>query len=88
MGVIIGSGIGGIRTHEVQNERYLEGGPSRISPFYIPMMIPDIASGIVSELAEGLSRAEDVDLDRAARLVRERLVPFLEEHKDGFRLEG
>ncbi|MGH7565934.1 MAG: beta-ketoacyl-ACP synthase II [Gemmatimonadota bacterium] len=47
-GVIIGSGIGGIRTHEVQNERYLAGGPSRISPFYIPMMIPDIASGVVS----------------------------------------
>ncbi|MFN2383280.1 MAG: beta-ketoacyl-ACP synthase II [Gemmatimonadota bacterium] len=48
VGVIIGSGIGGIGTHEVQNARYLEGGPSRISPFYIPMMIPDIASGIVS----------------------------------------
>jgi len=32
----------------VQNQRYLNGGPSRISPFYIPMMIPDIASGIVS----------------------------------------
>jgi 3-oxoacyl-[acyl-carrier-protein] synthase II len=48
VGVIIGSGIGGIGTHEVQNERYLNGGPSRISPFYIPMMIPDIASGIVS----------------------------------------
>lgn len=48
VGVIIGSGIGGIGTHEVQNERYLKGGPSRISPFYIPMMIPDIASGIVS----------------------------------------
>ena len=48
VGVIIGSGIGGIETHEIQNKRYLEGGPSRISPFYIPMMIPDIASGIVS----------------------------------------
>jgi 3-oxoacyl-[acyl-carrier-protein] synthase II len=46
--VIIGSGIGGIATHEIQNERYLDGGPSRISPFYIPMMIPDIASGVVS----------------------------------------
>jgi len=48
IGVIIGSGIGGIGTHEEQNQRYLEGGPSRISPFYIPMMIPDIASGVVS----------------------------------------
>lgn len=48
VGVIIGSGIGGIATHETQNRRYLEGGPSRISPFYIPMMIPDMASGVVS----------------------------------------
>ena len=48
VGVIIGSGIGGIATHEIQNRRYLEGGPSRISPFYIPMMIPDMASGVVS----------------------------------------
>lgn len=48
VGVIIGSGIGGIGTHEIQTSRFIEGGPTRISPFYIPMMIPDIASGIVS----------------------------------------
>jgi 3-oxoacyl-[acyl-carrier-protein] synthase II len=48
IGVIIGSGIGGIGTHETQTARFVEGGPGRISPFYIPMMIPDIASGIVS----------------------------------------
>jgi 3-oxoacyl-[acyl-carrier-protein] synthase II len=48
VGVIIGSGIGGIGTHEIQTSRFLQGGPSRISPFYIPMMIPDIASGVVS----------------------------------------
>lgn len=48
VGVIIGSGIGGIGTHETQTSRFLEGGPSKISPFYIPMMIPDIASGVVS----------------------------------------
>ncbi|HKY60725.1 MAG TPA: beta-ketoacyl-ACP synthase II [Gemmatimonadota bacterium] len=48
VGVIIGSGIGGIATHEEQNRRYLDGGPSRISAFYIPMMIPDMASGMVS----------------------------------------
>lgn len=48
VGVIIGSGIGGIETHEIQNARYLNGGPSRISPFYIPMMIPNMASGVVS----------------------------------------
>ena len=48
IGVIIGSGIGGIGTHEVQTARFLDGGPGKISPFYIPMMIPDIASGVVS----------------------------------------
>jgi 3-oxoacyl-[acyl-carrier-protein] synthase II len=48
IGVIIGSGIGGIETHEEQNRKYLEGGPDRISPFYVPMMIVDIAAGLVS----------------------------------------
>lgn len=57
-------------------------------PYRLAYEVGTIASGIVSELAEGLTRAEDVDLERAAQLVRERLVPFLEEHKDGFRLEG
>ncbi|MFH1069275.1 MAG: beta-ketoacyl-ACP synthase II [Candidatus Glassbacteria bacterium] len=47
-GVIIGSGIGGIETHQVQHTRYINGGPSRISPFYVPMMISDMAAGYVS----------------------------------------
>ena len=47
-GVIIGSGIGGIETHEVQHGRYLQSGPSRISPFFVPMMISDMAAGYVS----------------------------------------
>jgi len=45
---IIGSGIGGIKTFETQHERYLNRGPSRISPFFIPMMISDMVSGLVS----------------------------------------
>jgi kynurenine 3-monooxygenase len=57
-------------------------------PYRLAYEVGAIAGRIVSELSEGLSRAEDVDLGRAARLVRERLVPFLEEHSDGFRLEG
>ncbi|MFN2433547.1 MAG: beta-ketoacyl-ACP synthase II [Gemmatimonadota bacterium] len=48
IGVVIGSGIGGIETHEEQNRKYLEGGPDRISPFYVPMMIVDIAAGLVA----------------------------------------
>jgi kynurenine 3-monooxygenase len=57
-------------------------------PYRLAYQVGTLASGIVSELSEGLSRAEDVDLDRAARLIRERLVPFVEEHSDGFRPAG
>jgi 3-oxoacyl-[acyl-carrier-protein] synthase II len=49
-GVIVGSGIGGISTIEVQHTRYMQGGPGRISPFFVPMMISDIASGRISML--------------------------------------
>lgn len=48
IGVIIGSGIGGIRTFEEQARICREKGPGRVSPFFIPMMIPDMGSGYVS----------------------------------------
>ncbi|MDQ8163087.1 MAG: beta-ketoacyl-ACP synthase II, partial [Gemmatimonadota bacterium] len=48
MGVIIGSGIGGIRSFEDQHDVYRSLGPGKISPFFIPMFIGDIAAGIVS----------------------------------------
>lgn len=48
VGVIIGSGIGGIATFEDQARVMQERGPQRISPFFIPMFISDIASGLVS----------------------------------------
>jgi 3-oxoacyl-[acyl-carrier-protein] synthase II len=47
-GVLIGSGIGGIQTFEEQCQLLLERGPRRVSPFFVPMFIPDIASGLVS----------------------------------------
>ena len=47
-GVIIGSGIGGIGTFEEQCKIYLTVGARRVSPFFVPMFIPDIAAGIVS----------------------------------------
>ncbi|MBK6305560.1 MAG: beta-ketoacyl-ACP synthase II [Gemmatimonadetes bacterium] len=47
-GVIIGSGIGGIRIFEEQHDVYRDRGPSKISPFFIPMFISDMAAGIVS----------------------------------------
>ena len=48
MGVIFGSGIGGIRTFEEQHTVLMQKGARRISPFFIPMMIPDMTSGQVS----------------------------------------
>ena len=47
-GVIIGSGIGGLKTMEDQHSNYVHGGPKRISPFFVPMYICDIAAGVVS----------------------------------------
>jgi 3-oxoacyl-[acyl-carrier-protein] synthase II len=48
IGVIVGSGIGGMYVFENQHSRLLEGGPRRISPFFVPMMISDMASGQIS----------------------------------------
>ncbi len=47
-GVIIGSGIGGMLTFEEQHQKLLERGPSRVSPMFIPMLISDMAAGLVS----------------------------------------
>ena len=48
IGVILGSGTGGLKTFEQQHDVYRERGASKISPFFIPMFITDIAAGIVS----------------------------------------
>src|SRR5690606_3752341 len=47
-GVMVGSGIGGLATLEREHSTYINKGPKRVSPFTIPMMISNIASGIVS----------------------------------------
>jgi len=48
VGVLIGSGIGGLTFMGEQYRRMIEGGPSKVSPFLVPYMIPDMASGYVS----------------------------------------
>lgn len=48
VGVLIGSGIGGLTFMGEQIRRLHEGGPSKVSPFLVPYMIPDMASGYVS----------------------------------------
>jgi 3-oxoacyl-[acyl-carrier-protein] synthase II len=47
-GVVYGSGIGGMDTFEKQTINFINGGPRRISPFFVPMMISDIAAGQIS----------------------------------------
>ncbi|MBA2270729.1 MAG: beta-ketoacyl-ACP synthase II [Chthoniobacterales bacterium] len=47
-GVIVSSGIGGLKTLEDQHSALLEKGPSRVSPFTIPMLISNMASGLIS----------------------------------------
>ena len=47
-GAIIGSGIGGMQTYEDNCTAYILKGPDRVSPFFVPMFIPDIAAGLVS----------------------------------------
>ncbi|MFZ5625387.1 MAG: beta-ketoacyl-ACP synthase II [Gemmatimonadota bacterium] len=47
-GVVIGCGIGGMQTYEDNCRAFIEKGPDRVSPFFVPMFIPDIAAGLVS----------------------------------------
>ena len=48
IGVIVGSGIGGMYSFELEFRKLIEQGPRRISPFFIPQMISDIAAGHIS----------------------------------------
>lgn len=48
VGVYVGSGIGGLQTWEEQHTILMEKGPKRVSPFFIPMMIANMASGQIS----------------------------------------
>ncbi len=48
IGVLMGAGIGGLEMLGDQHRRQIEGGPSRVSPFLVPYMIPDMASGWIS----------------------------------------
>ncbi|KRG09002.1 beta-ketoacyl-ACP synthase II [Staphylococcus sp. NAM3COL9] len=48
IGVWIGSGIGGMETFEISHSTLMNRGPKRVSPFFVPMLIPDMAAGQVS----------------------------------------
>lgn len=48
MGVIVGSGVGGIGTIEEQHKKLLNKGPNRVTPFFIPMIIGNMAAGNIA----------------------------------------
>lgn len=50
VGVTIGSGIGGVLTWETQDANIINNGPRRVSPFFVPMLIANMASGLVAVL--------------------------------------
>lgn len=50
VGVLIGSGIGGVETWETQHLNLIKNGPRRVSPFFVPMLIANMASGMVAIL--------------------------------------
>ncbi len=50
VGVLIGSGIGGVETWETQHINLINSGPGRVSPFFVPMLIANMASGMVAIL--------------------------------------
>jgi 3-oxoacyl-[acyl-carrier-protein] synthase II len=47
-GVVFGSGMGGMNIYHEQTGIYIKEGPNRVSPFFVPMIIPDIAAGYIS----------------------------------------
>lgn len=48
MGVYFGSGIGGMNTFTQEHTKLLNRGPSRVSPYFVPMMIPNMAAGMIA----------------------------------------
>ena len=75
IGVIIGSGIGGLTTLFEQTKVLLEKGPDRVSPFLAPMMIPDMAAAQVSIAlgAKGTELLHHISLLQRLRRYRRRL---------------
>ncbi|MBM7540163.1 beta-ketoacyl-ACP synthase II [Amphibacillus cookii] len=57
VGVWVGSGIGGMATYEEQFRKFMDKGYRRVSPFFVPMLIPDMAAGQISILlgAKGIN---------------------------------
>lgn len=50
LGVLVGSGIGGVETWETQDLNLITNGPRKVNPFFVPMLIANMASGVISIL--------------------------------------
>ncbi|MDO4864425.1 MAG: beta-ketoacyl-ACP synthase II [Ruminococcus sp.] len=81
-GVIVGSGIGGIDLTLSEYSKYLEKGPGRISPFYIPMMISNMAAGTIS-MKTGF-RGANFDVTTACASATHSIGEAFRKIKDGY----
>ena len=81
-GVIVGSGIGGIDLTLSEYGKYLEKGPGRISPFYIPMMISNMAAGTIS-MKTGF-RGANFDVTTACATATHAIGEAFRKIKDGY----
>ena len=78
LGVIIGSGIGGMHTYEQQLKILWERGPRKVSPFTIPSLISNMCSGLVA--IEFGARGPELRRGQRLRLVRPRDRRGLQRH--------
>ena len=81
-GVIVGSGIGGVDLTLSEHCKYLEKGPSRISAFYIPMMISNMAAGTIS-MKTGF-RGDNFDITTACASSTHSIGEAFRKIKDGY----
>lgn len=81
-GVIVGSGIGGIDLTLAEHSKYLEKGPGRVSAFYIPMMISNMASGTIA-MKTGF-RGANFDLSSACATGTHAIGEAFRKIKDGY----
>ena len=81
-GVIVGSGIGGIDLTLSEYEKFLEKGPGRISAFYIPMMISNMAAGTIS-MKTGF-RGANFDVTTACATATHAIGEAFRKIKDGY----
>lgn len=81
-GVVVGSGIGGLDLTLTEYEKYLEKGPGRISVFFIPMMISNMAAGTIS-MKTGF-RGANFDVSSACATGTHALGEAFRKIKDGY----